>query len=558
MTTIDTHPETAAAASAAPTGAGRALASVAAWATTSDHKRIGRLFTAFSLTFLLGVGAIASLLGFERIDTNKSFLPINSLDQLFSLFRVGLVFMVIVPVMLGLAISIVPLQIGAKAMAFPRAAALGLWTWLGGCGILIAAYSRNGGPNGGDSTGVDLFLAGLGLVVIGLLIATVALVTTILTNRAPGMTLERTPSFTWSALVTGATLLLTLPVVLAVCIYLWADHRFGVRNAIEANGWGGNAIYPWLRFALSQPMSFVYAIPVLGFVAETVPVFARKRNVLRVGVLVGVGVFATAALSGVSQVDHTVGAWSAMDGGQRIKDGVPYLLFNVLPILGILAVMGAVTLTLLAGLKARTVKLSAPLLFGLGAVALLTLGVGAHILSPLTDLHLAGTVYEEAEFTLVAYAIVLAAMGGVTYWMPKFTGRKLPNIPTLLLALGATGAAALSSVPYLISGFNNQPGLFGSTNAETASMGWTHDAAPKLLNTLTGVGHGLLVLTVLGFVALADLAHLKGKPAGDDPWDGQTLEWATSSPAPAGNFVDTPIVSSAEPLADLKPAGKDA
>lgn len=558
MTTIDTHPESAAAATGAPTGAGLVLATVGAWATTSDHKRIGRLFTGFGLTFLLGVGAIASLLGFERIDTAKSFLPVDSLDQLFSLYRVGLVFMVIVPVMLGLAISIVPLQIGAKSMAFPRAAALGLWTWLGGCGLLIGAYSRNGGPNGGDATGVDLFLAGLGLLVIGLLVAATALVTTIITNRAPGMTLDRTPAFTWSALVSGVALIITLPVVLAVCIFIFADHRYGLRNSAEANGFGGNAIYPWLRFALSQPMSFIYAIPVLGFVAETVPVFARKRNVLRAGVLVGVGIFATAALSGVSQTDHIVGAWSSMDGGQRIKDGVPYLFFNVLPILGILAVMGAVTLTLLTGLKARTLKVSAPLLFGLGAVAMLTLGVASHILTPLTDLHLGGTVYEEAEFTFIAYSIVLAAMGGVTYWMPKLTGRKLPNIPTLLLALGATGAAAITSVPYLISGFNNQPGLFGAESAQAAASGWTHDAAPKLLNTLTGLGHGLMVLTVLGFVALADLAHFRGKPAGDDPWDGQTLEWATASPAPAGNFSDTPIVSSAEPLADLKPAGKDA
>jgi heme/copper-type cytochrome/quinol oxidase subunit 1 len=493
------------------------------------------------------VGAIASLLGFERLDTAGSFLPSDSLDQLFSLYRVGLVFMVIVPVMLGLAISIVPLQIGARSLAFPRAAALGLWTWLGGCGLLIGAYARNGGPNGGDATGVDLFLAGLGLLVIGLLVAATALVTTIITNRAPGMTLDRTPAFTWSALVSGIALIITLPVVLAVCIFIFADHRYGLRNSTEANGFGGNAIYPWLRFALSQPMSFIYAIPVLGFVAETVPVFARKRNVLRAGVLVGVGILATAALSGVSQVDHTVGSWSSMDGGQRIKDGVPYLFFNVLPILGILT-----------GLKSRTLKVSAPLLFGLGAVAMLTLGVASHILTPLTDLHLFGTVYEEAEFTFVAYSIVLAAMGGVTYWMPKFTGRKLPNVPTMLLALGATGAAALTSVPYLISGFNNQPGLFGAGSAGAAASGWTHEAAPKLLNTLTGLGHGLMVLTVLGFVALADLAHFRGKPAGDDPWDGQTLEWATASPAPAGNFADTPIVSSAEPLADLKPAGKDA
>src|SRR5262249_30341022 len=144
---------------------------VASWLTTADHKRIGRLFVGFSLTALLGVAGIGALLGFERIDTKSIDLDSGSLDQLFSLFRVGLVFMVAIPLVLGIAIAVVPLQVGSRALAFPRAAALGLWTWLTGTGIVIAAYCMNGGPNGGDANAVDLFLAGLGLAVIGLIVA---------------------------------------------------------------------------------------------------------------------------------------------------------------------------------------------------------------------------------------------------------------------------------------------------------------------------------------------------------------------------------------------------
>ena len=114
--------------------------------------------------------------------------------------------------------------------------------------------------------------------------------------------------------------LLTLPVLLAALIYLFADHRFGARTTIEANGWGGNAIYPWVRFALSQPMSFIYAIPVLGFVAEVVPTFARRRTVLRVGVLVGVGIFATASLTGATQITHGIRPMSQSDGAERFRD----------------------------------------------------------------------------------------------------------------------------------------------------------------------------------------------------------------------------------------------
>lgn len=559
MTTIDTHPESAVAATGA-SAPGQAAAQVASWITTTDHKRIGRMFIGLSLTFLMGIAGLGAVLGFDRItaDDSDTLLSVNSLGQLFSLFRVGLIFMVVVPLALGLAIAVVPLQLGARAMAFPRLAALGMWTWLTGSGIVIVSYVQNGGPGGGKASAVDLFLAGLGLVVIGLLCGAAALAASVLTNRAPGMTLDRVPAFAWSALVAAVALIITLPVLLAALIYLYTDHRYGSRLSLEADGWGGNAIYPWIRFALSQPTSFIYALPVLGFVAETVPVFARRRNALRAGVLLGVGIFATASLTGATQIDHGIGNWNAMDGGDRFKDLVDYAFFNVLPVLGILAVMGTVTLTLLLGLKSKRLSLSAPLILALGAVEMLTIGVGAHLLTPIADLDLAGTVYEEGVFHLIAYSAVLAALGGFMYWGPKLWGRALPKAPTFLLALGAVGGATLAGLPFLIAGFNNQPGLFGVTNASDLVLGWTNDAAPELLNALTAIGHALVALTVLGTVLLALGAFTKGKFVGDDPWDAQTLEWATSSPAPADNFVDLPTVSSAEPLADLKPAGSDA
>ena len=558
MTTIDTHPE-ATAGAAASSGSGQLLAHVGSWVTTSDHKRIGRLFIGLSLTFLMGVVGLGAVLGLDRVqaDDSDTVLSINSLGQLFSLFRVGLVFMAIVPLALGIAIAVVPLQLGARSLSFPRLAALGLWIWLAGSGIVLVSYIQNGGPGGGKSSAVDLFLAGLGLTVIGLVCAAASLATSILTSRAPGMTLDRVPAFAWAALVSAVALLLTLPVLLAALIYLFADHRFGARTTIEANGWGGNAIYPWVRFALSQPMSFIYAIPVLGFVAEVVPTFARRRTVLRVGVLVGVGIFATASLTGATQITHGIRPMSQSDGAERFRDIVNYAFFNLLPVLGILVVMGSVTLTLLLGLKSRRLSLSAPLLFGLGSVAMLTLGAGSHLLVPIADAQLAGTVYEEGVFTFLAYAVVLAGLGAVSYWGPKLWGRSLPKIPTLLLALGATGAAALATVPFLIAGFNNQPGLFGVSNGAGLVTGWTNEAAPEFLNALVAIGHALMALSVLGFVLLAVGAFSKGKFVGDDPWDGQTLEWATSSPAPSNNFVELPTVESAEPLADLKPAGSD-
>ena len=559
MTTIDTHAESVATASVVPAGTGRVLSGVASWITTADHKRIGRLFVGFSTLFLLGVAGVGALLGFERIDTDSIALDAGSLGQLFSLFRVGFVFFVMTPLMLGVAIAVVPLQIGSKSLTFPRAAALGLWTWLTGSGLVIAAYATNGGPGGGDESGVDLFLAGLGLTVIGLIIAAASLAATVLTSRAPGMYLDRVPMFAWSAFVGAIALLVTLPVLLAALIYLFADHRFGARTSLDENGWGGNTgVHTWIRFAITQPQTYVYAIPVLGFVAEVVPVFARRRMVIRRAALIGVGVLATAGLAGISQTDHGIGPWRPLGDFDKVQDIIPYAFFNLLPIAGILAVMGACMLTLRPALKARQFTLGAPLLFGLGAAGMLTLGTLAHTLTPIADLQLAGTVYEEGEFTLVAYAVVLAAMGAITYWGPKLWGRRLPKVPTLLMALGGTGATVLASVPYLLAGLNNQPGIFGVTDATQLVSGFDNDVAPALMNTLVALGHALMVLTVLGFAMLALRSFTKGERSGDDPWDGQTLEWMTSSPPPLNNFAETPTVASAEPLADLKPSRSDA
>jgi heme/copper-type cytochrome/quinol oxidase subunit 1 len=557
MTTIETHPDPALVTRDAPAVTGGALADLASWITTTDHKRIGRMFVGLSLVSALGIAVIGALLGFERMDAD-SLLDVNSLTQLFSLFRVGLAFLVVVPLLLGLAVTVVPLQLGAKAITFARTAALGFWTWVAGAAVVITSYAMDGGPGGGDPTGVDLFLLGLGLAVIGLIVVAASVAATVLTSRAPGMRLDRVPMFAWSALVGAVGLLLTLPVLVGVLIYLFVDHRFGVRAELNANGWGGNVgINSWIQFALSQPQTFVYAIPVLGLAAEFIPVFARRRMAMRGAVLAGMGIFATAALSGVSQGMHMIAdcdggtCWSQLGDFDKVQSVLPWAFFNLLPLLGLVVVIGATGLTLLPALRNKTLRFGAPLFYGLGGAALLGAAVVANVFTQISDLHLITTVYEEGAFTLVAYGAVVAGLGGLVYWGPKIWGRTMPAAPTFLLLLLALGATVLVSGTYLLSGFNNQPGTFSADPAEFVD----HDAAPELLNALNGIGHALMGVAVLGFVLLALYSFTRGPRAGDDPWDGQTLEWATSSPPPADNFAGVPTVASPEPLTDLKPSG---
>ena len=159
------------------------------------------MFIGCSVLALAACTVVGALLGIERIDGAGSLFDADALPQLFAAFRVGLVFGVLVPLLLGIAVAIVPLQVGARSLAFPRLAAAGFWTWLGGLVLVIVALADNGGPGGGDAEMVDLFLAAHGLLVIGLAAAALSVATTVLTTRAPGMRMGRVPFFAWSALV---------------------------------------------------------------------------------------------------------------------------------------------------------------------------------------------------------------------------------------------------------------------------------------------------------------------------------------------------------------------
>ena len=228
-----------------PSAAGRQLDALASWLVSTDSKLIGRSFIGSSALILIACTVIGFLLGAERIDGDNALLDSGALTQLFAGYRVGMVYGVMVPLLLGVAVAIVPLQVGARSLAFPRLAAAGFWTWVGGIVLIVISLADNGGPGGGNADMVDLFLGGLALVVIGLAAAAGCVAATVLTTRAPGMRMSRVPLFSWSALVASIGLLLTLPVVLGVLVYLIIDHRYS-----RALFGGNTGIASWLGFAL--------------------------------------------------------------------------------------------------------------------------------------------------------------------------------------------------------------------------------------------------------------------------------------------------------------------
>src|ERR671910_516070 len=253
--------------SAPPTG-------LAALVGSGDPRTVGKLFIGTSLLFLLAAGVAGVLIGFERVDLSGiEVLDRDIVQQVFTLHSTAGVFLGVLPLLIGLATAIVPLQVGASTIAFPRASAAAYWTFLVSGGIVLASYALDGGPFGNDSEAVDLFVVAFIALLVALAVATISVVTTVLTLRAPGLSLRRTPLFSWSMLVGGSVWLLTLPVLAAGLLLAYLDLEYG-----DGFLGGPRALYDRIAWLFWQPTLYVFAVPALGVIADIVPVFAQRRH----------------------------------------------------------------------------------------------------------------------------------------------------------------------------------------------------------------------------------------------------------------------------------------
>lgn len=544
MTTIEAH-----ATGAAPAGAG--VARVADWVTTTDHKKIGRLYLATAALAFLGAVVVAALLAFERVDATKTALSINSMPQLFSIYRFGLTYVVALPLVVGAGLAVVPLQLGARSLAFPRLAATGYWAWLIGAVMSIVAIAANGGPNGGNKRFVDLFTLGAGVAIVGIIASLVALATSVLTTRAPGMNMRRVPWFSWSILVMSLAMLIALPILLGDLVSIFIAHKYPSVSELSGN----QAIGSWATFGFTQPVTILIAIPVFGFLADVVATATHARLRPRGAILAAIALMATALFGAAVQAPVVIrAAFRDLSGSQKVSDLLPYALVHVLPLLG-----AFLALALVAGALRNKPTIGAPLVFGVLAALLALLGAAGGALNQIGDAGLVGTTFEEGAWLALMYGVVLAGMGAVAHWGPKWWGRSMALKATLPLALVGFAGAALASLSMMVAGFADQPGgVFPVVAAGKDSVvKFDYSGPQNLWNAVSLAGHVLVLLAVLAFVALALRAFLRGDRTGDDPWDGQTLEWATTSPAPEDNFVDLHVVQSAEPLLDLKNAASN-
>ncbi len=550
MTTIDTRAETITddtgtdTTTDEPFEAGEVLLSspVAHWLISADHKRIGRTYLGAAFLTVITTIVVNILLAIERTDGDSVVLDENVLAQLLDAQRVGLVFGTLLPLAMALCVIVVPLQIGARSLAFPRMAAVGFWIWFGGAVAFAIALANNGGSLGGSEDMVSLFFLGVGTMAVGLTATAASIVTSVLTTRAPGMTLRRTPFFTWSAMIFSLGVIVVMPVLVGALTYLFMDHRY------PREGFGGNAgFYTWAGWILTQPATYLFAIPAIGVFAELLPVVFGKRAPARGVMIAGLGLVGVAALSAVTQqniqnLPWEGGGFDTDNLGDKFQDLAPYVIFNAIPIAGLLLVFLMGLFLAKPDDSGFGFFLTSSFLFAFFGFGMILVGMIGGIMYALDDLGVQGTVFEEAVIVYVAYGGVLGIMGGIAHWVPKWRGGTFPVGIAVPLALLGVLATILASFPHYIAGLLDQEGgLFYSDND---LLIW---------NVLVLVGHGLMLAVVLIFIAALVLL-VKADPDGNDaadPWNAQTVEWTTTSPAPPENFVDLPMVHSAEPAYDL-------
>jgi heme/copper-type cytochrome/quinol oxidase subunit 1 len=539
---------TADAPAAAPASESTAPAPVptglAAILGSGDHKVVGRIWLAVAMLHLLLLGTATVLVSAERIDSSvfdvlgrRWIVPVDTFQF------ISLVFLFLVPLTIAVATAVVPLQVGAATLAFPRASASAAWGYLLGGGLLVAAYAMHGGPDGTDEKGAVLFTVAFGMLLLSLLVAWICIATTVITLRTTGMRLIRVPLFAWSALVAGGVWILTLPVLIGLSILSYLDAQYG-----GFLGGGAGSAYGRIAWAFGTPAVYVLAVPVLGFVGSVVPVFFQTRHQQHRVALGLIGAFGVLS----------VGAWTipGLSGATPWLYKGPWVVVSFAVLLPLLGLVGLWALT------ARQGRLSfgSPVLFALSATLLLLLGAAAGAVQavkpiktvvdgPGTSLY--GTSWSTAVLGIVALAGITAMVGGVVYWAPKLVGHRFPEGGARLVAVLLLLGTLVTGVPELVAGLLGQP-------ASAALAPAQHVATIEHLELVATIGNGLLVLAGLLFILLLLRAATSGVPAGDDPWSGHTLEWATTSPPPIGNFAELPKISSEAPLYDARHRPEEA
>jgi cytochrome c oxidase subunit 1 len=516
------------------------------WATTVDHKKIGLMYILMSLVFLVIGGCEAELMRWQLIRPRYDFLGPDTFNQLFTMHGTTMVFFVGMPLLIGVGNYMVPLMIGARDMAFPRLNALGFWATLFGGLLVYFSFATGGAPAIGwfayaplterafaRGPATDFWCLGLIVSGVGTVAAGVNFIATILALRAPGMALRQVPFFAWTMLWTSVQILVALPPLTAGLVMILLDRNLGAHFFDTQNG-GSAYFWQHLFWFFGHPEVYILVLPVFGMVSEVIPVFSRK-------VLFGYE-FMAAATMGIAFI--SLGVWAHhmfSVGMSRTLD-----LFFAGTSLLVSIPTGIKFFNWLATMYGGRIRFASPMLFACGFLALFLIGglTGIMLAAAPFDYQLTDSYFVVGHFHWVLIGGTLfGAFAGLHYWYPKATGRMLSERLARWQFWLLFAGFILTFGPQHFAGFLGMPRRIYTYDADRGWAWW---------NQLSTFGALLQVPSFALFFVNVFVSLRNGRPAGDDPWDAWTLEWATTSPPPGYNFEVVPEVRSRRPLWDLK------
>jgi cytochrome c oxidase subunit 1 len=518
------------------------------WIATTDHKRLALRMALVSFAFFLVGGVLALLMRTELAEPGLQVVGRDTYNQLFTMHGSTMIFLVMTPLGLALGVYLVPLQVGAADIAAPRIALAGHWLVLAGGLTMYSSFLTDHGagkagwtayyPLSGDSatpgSGMDLWVAGVILVGAGLTLVAACLLATIIRLRAPGMTMLRLPVLSWTMLATALMVVMSVP-VLAVGMALLLADRLGA-SVFDSSG--GPIAYQHLFWFFGHPAVYIMFFPFLGIAAECVATFARKRFTgYRALVL------ALIAFTGLSM---SVWAHHMFTTGQVANE------YFSLTSTALVVAAGTEYFAIIATLVGGSIVLRTAMLFALGFFLQFLIGglSGVILASPPLDYHAHDSYFVVAHFHYTLFAgSLFAGFAAVYYWFPKWSGamlrESLGRIQFVLIVLGTN----LTFFPMFLLGYDGMPRRIADYSSDAGFTG---------LNRLSTLGSYLIAIGVAVFIYNLYVSLRHRVPAGDDPWEGHTLEWATTSPPPRFNFRSLPPITSHAPLLDRRLAAAEA
>ena len=519
---------------------------IASWLTTTDHKVIGNLYFITSFAWFMIGGVMALIIraelfteGLQIVDNPQQF------NELFTMHGTIMLLLFATPLFAAFANAMVPLQIGAPDVAFPRLNMFAYWLYLFGGIIAASGFFTPGGAAAfgwfayvplSDSVyspglGGDLWVFGLGLAGFGTILGSVNFITTILTMRAPGMTMFRMPIFTWNVLLTSIMVLLVFPVLAAALLALGVDRRFGAH--IYDPSAGGALLWQHLFWFFGHPEVYIIALPFFGIISEVIPVFSRKPMFGYKGLI-----YATIAIAALS-----MSVWAH----HMYATGQVLLPFFAIMSMFIAVPTGVKFFNWIGTMWGGKIVMATPMLWACGFIVTFLFGglTGVILAMPALDFHLTDTYFIVAHFHYTVFGTVVFAMfSGYYFWWPKLTGRmldeRLGKIHFWMLFIGFHTTFLIQHV----LGIWGMPRRYADYLVEDGF---------RFLNRISTVGAMLIGISTLVFIwnvwktwTTAPLVE------SDDPWGyGASLEWTTSCPPPRHNFDDIVRIRSERPAFDL-------